>query len=133
MEKKDKWAGIVIRRAGRAPESLDERHEIVVQDGKHMLRHPWGQLIPAHNSEIYFWQLVQDMQTLMGDEMISEWSRAQNLDSEKEAIVRRFVEHIGSTSAEAARLRREKRISEIREVREECGLDPETGEYKKVT
>jgi hypothetical protein len=92
-----------------------------------MMKFPWGQELPAHESEIHFWQLLQDTTMLLEDPFLNEWIEGQSLSSDSQRAIREFVEHVKFTSSEATRIRQERRTQEIREVRISSGLDPETG------
>ncbi len=129
---RDKWTGIVRPDVSRVPKiktpcsiRFDEERK------EYLITHPWGQELPAFDSEVEFWQLSEDTRKLCREPYLSEWI-AKVIGYEVgttgfEGVVRAFSAHVIDTADEARKIREKKRLDVIREVRTECGLDPETG------
>ncbi len=129
---KDKWAGIIRPDVSRAPKIRNPCSIRFDEEKKeYLIKHPWGQELPAHDSEVEFWQLSEDTRKLCREPYLSEWITkvigTETGATGLEGMVRAFASHVIDTADEARKIREKKRLDVIREVRTECGLDPETG------
>jgi hypothetical protein len=68
----DKWAGFDLNAKAKAQRELGE-HEVFEKDGKRFIRYPWGQELPALESEAELWDRLQDVKSGLSAEAIKEY------------------------------------------------------------
>lgn len=87
--------------------------------GNGFVMQSWGQELPAHDSEIYFWELLQYTKDLLTKKCIIEFckNRKQSDDDTDISVIENFILFVNKSAKKAAENRATQRINDIIESR----------------
>ena len=127
IEYREKWQKIEAKarekaKAAKKAAGLDH-YLISLKDEKYFIHYPWGQELPAGSAEVYFYELLRDVQKFMSKEEIASFILETAIPdgSSFESIISSYVLWVEKKAIDCYDAREQKRTNDIEEVRASIG------------
>lgn len=127
-ERAEMWRQLAERREARlkarqGPPPPPKDYEILTRDdGTTFVQCPWGQELPPHGAEVYFWNILEELRTNLSDASQDEFLTALGrTDDTSRSLLSAFCAFALDAAKQAARERHRRRMEDIEEVRLSVG------------